>query len=343
VRVGAALLEHVRASGLSSVAIVGIAKNVGKTVTMRALYEAAYEQGVRTGLVSAGRDGEAFDAVFENPKPRLWLYPGTWIATLRQMGGPLEYARVTAERYYELIGPPTASGVRSAVDALSRRCDLVVIDGAIDRLAVIATGRDAVVVASGAAAAAREEEAIEDTSALVARLRIPPLDEGEPALYVAGALLPDAAERLIAKRERRQVVVKSPAAFQLAGKLAARALAQLRVRCERSVTVVAATVASIGPTHEFEPREFLEAIAGATSLPTYDVYAGAAAGPAISPASKKAGIELHPGRARLAAALGRDAIESGEFIVMRDALRGSLPSGVRIVREAPTYLLCEVA
>lgn len=40
--------------------------------------------------------------------------------------------------------------------------------------------------------------------------------------------------------------------------------------------------------------------------------------------------------------LGRDAIESDEFIVMRSSLSATLPPGVRVVREAPTYLLCRV-
>jgi DNA mismatch repair protein MutS2 len=44
---------------------------------------------------------------------------------------------------------------------------------------------------------------------------------------------------------------------------------------------------------------------------------------------------------RVARALGRDDIgDADEFIVMRAELRDALPAGVRVVREAPTYLLC---
>ncbi len=42
-----------------------------------------------------------------------------------------------------------------------------------------------------------------------------------------------------------------------------------------------------------------------------------------------------------AAALGREALESNEFIVMRDE-HYSLPPGIRVVRETPTYWLCEL-
>ncbi len=44
---------------------------------------------------------------------------------------------------------------------------------------------------------------------------------------------------------------------------------------------------------------------------------------------------------QVARALGRDDVgDADEFIVMRAQLRGALPAGVRVVREAPTYLLC---
>jgi len=45
---------------------------------------------------------------------------------------------------------------------------------------------------------------------------------------------------------------------------------------------------------------------------------------------------------RVAQQLGRDEIATDEFILMRDDLQGALPSGVRVVREAPAYLLCEI-
>jgi len=46
--------------------------------------------------------------------------------------------------------------------------------------------------------------------------------------------------------------------------------------------------------------------------------------------------------ARIAERLHRDEISGSEFIVMRDALNGPLPPEVHVVREAPTYLLCEL-
>jgi hypothetical protein len=52
-------------------------------------------------------------------------------------------------------------------------------------------------------------------------------------------------------------------------------------------------------------------------------------------------------RSRLAARVASFArlehLRDGEFVLMRDALTGALPPEVRVLREAPTYLLCELA
>lgn len=60
-------------------------------------------------------------------------------------------------------------------------------------------------------------------------------------------------------------------------------------------------------------------------------------------ASAQAEYDAAVGRAgaRIGQALGRD-ISSNEFTVMRVDLDGPLPPGVRVLREGPTYLLCEI-
>ncbi|MHB1551689.1 MAG: lysine 5,6-aminomutase reactivase ATPase KamC [Vulcanimicrobiaceae bacterium] len=45
---------------------------------------------------------------------------------------------------------------------------------------------------------------------------------------------------------------------------------------------------------------------------------------------------------RVAATLGREDLPGDEFVVMRDDLRGPLSAQIRVVREAPTYFLCEL-
>jgi hypothetical protein len=58
--------------------------------------------------------------------------------------------------------------------------------------------------------------------------------------------------------------------LQLAGRIP--------LRCERPLHVVAVTVAPIGRERDFDPDAFREAVARATGLPVFDVYAGAVSG-----------------------------------------------------------------
>jgi hypothetical protein len=285
-------LELARSTGARSIFVVGTGRNVGKTTALRAMYAAAARAGIRAGLASIGRDGEPSTQGEAFAKPRLWLQPETFFATartllppfpaaeivklspLRSAAGGLLFARVVLPGFFELAGPPTASGVRDVVDELLRRSELAIVDGAVDRVSAVAGVAGAVVVAGGAAAATTLQEAVIDFASLVARLQIPAFDPAIPAIELAGALSAAEAAALIARGERRQIVVRDPTQFLLSGRPAREALATLAIRCRRPLRVVAATVSSSGSEANFEPAEFAGAIAAATKLPTFDVYRG---------------------------------------------------------------------
>lgn len=290
-RPGEEIFDLARATGARSLFVVGTGKNVGKTVTMRAIYEAALARGILPGLTSIGRDGEAIDIGDAVAKPRLYLRRGTLLATargvlppspaseivelsrLRTAAGMLVYARVAFDAFYELVGPPTASGIRETVSILGSAAEYVIVDGAIDRIAALAGGSDAIVVACGAAASPTLEDAVADVRALVARLRVPRYDGLADAIHLDGALTAATAARLIAAKETRTVVVQDPTQIVLSGKSAETAFARLAIRCERALNVVAITVASIGRDRAFEPRAFARAVSEATSVPTFDIFA----------------------------------------------------------------------
>jgi hypothetical protein len=291
-RVGDALLDLARADGVRSLFVVGTAKNVGKTVAVRAICEAAARRGLRYGLTSIGRDGEAIDASDALAKPRLFLRPPAVVATARDVlpnhpaseildissmmtaAGPLVFARVRQPGFYEIVGPPTASGIRDAVRRLREfGTEQTIVDGAIDRVAALAGGDDAIVVATGASGATTPAEAVDEIAALVQRLRVPRFDAREPYLRIDGALTAPIAAALANAGETRQVVVRDPTQIALSGKALLGFAKRLRLRCERPLRVVAATVASIGRDRYFEPASFAAAVAEATGLPTFDVYA----------------------------------------------------------------------
>lgn len=286
------LLDLARANGRRSLFVVGTGKNVGKTVVVRALAERAADSGLTLGLTSVGRDGEAVDVTDSSLKPRLFLRPGTIVATARDVlpgfpatellevtqlhsaAGVVVYGCVRRPGYYELAGPPTASGIRSVVGALAARgCDQIIVDGAVDRLAALAGGDDAVVVATGAADAATPAEAVEAVRALVAKLAIARFDPTAPFVKIDGALDAANAVRIAAEADGRQIVVRDPTQIAFSGKTFLGIAKRLELRCERPLDVVAVTVASIGPDRYFEPREFARAVAQATGLPVFDLYA----------------------------------------------------------------------
>jgi hypothetical protein len=284
VRVGFEILNLARSVGARTIFVVGTGSGVGKTTTVRAIYAAARDAGARIALASLGRDAQS-----------LWLAPGTLFATartllpsspaveilnlspLRSAAGGVVYVRAAAGGFFELAGPPTASGMRAVVDELQSRSDVAIVDGAVDRVAAVSGSAGAIVVATGAEVAPTKDEAVAETAALVARLRIPAFDKDAARIDVEGALTPTDAAAFIARAETRQIVVRDPTQVALSGRPAQLVLKQLKIRCRRPLSVIAATVASIGSERAFEPVHFAGAVAMATGLPAFDVYRDARA------------------------------------------------------------------
>lgn len=183
-------------SGVRSLAVVGTAKNVGKTVTMNYLASELYARGICVGLVSSGRDGETTDSFTGEPKPSITPPEGSWVATaegvIGSSGGFMEIAdvsenagllgrlvlgRVREPSPVELVGPQNAVELASVVKRLrSLGAQVVLVDGALDRAAAASPRvTDAAILATGASAGTNLAE-IAETAGRVAWLwsRRPP-------------------------------------------------------------------------------------------------------------------------------------------------------------------------
>jgi hypothetical protein len=269
------------ADGARTLFVVGTGKNVGKTTALTAIYDAASGTKLRLGLASIGhKPGARLRAKTVYATARSLLSPSPAgeileVSGVESAAGPLVYVRAACDGSYELIGPSNASGLREVVQALSARSDVLLVDGAVDRIATLAAGSDgAIVIACGAAAAKTAAEAVSDVAALAARLRIAAYEPSEPWFELDGALTATVAAGLIAARETRQIVVRDATAVVMSGTSLTQALARLRIRCRRPLRVVAATVCSAAPERTFEPAAFLRGVAEATGLPAFDVFAG---------------------------------------------------------------------
>ena len=296
--VGAALLARARAAGRTSLAVVGTSKNAGKSVVVAALLECLVRDGHAYALCSIGRDGEAVDALGGAPKPRFFLRPGAVFATAstlvprspaveiveltaeRSALGRIALGRVHASGFVEVAGPPSAAALRRIVRALGERAAFVVVDGAVDRIAALRGGDDAVVIAVGAATAPSLGRAVDEIAGLVARLRLTRFDPASEFVAVSGALSLSAAVAFSQAGERRQIVVEDPTHVTFGGRTYLQLATRLVLRCRRTLSPIACTVAPLAVERAFEPRAFARAVADATGLPTYDVYAGTLAEPA---------------------------------------------------------------
>jgi hypothetical protein len=177
-------------------ALVGLAKNTGKTVALGTLLRELEAAGRRVGVTSVGRDGEERDVIDSRiEKPRIELAGGSLVATtdslLRSSGIPHELleqtdvrtplgrvlvARLRGAGAIEVAGPSAAEQVRTVSDAmLAHGAEMVLIDGAIDRRAASSPDvADALVVSTGAVLSEELSEVVRRTAEAVELVRLPP-------------------------------------------------------------------------------------------------------------------------------------------------------------------------
>jgi hypothetical protein len=199
------LLSELTAS-TKRLALVGLAKNTGKTVALNALLGELQEQGRRVGVTSVGRDGEERDAIDSRiEKPRIELSGGSLVATtdvlLRASGLPHELleqtdvrtplgrvliARLRGPGTIEVAGPSAAADVRAASDAmLAHGAEQILIDGAIDRRAASSPDvSDGLLMSTGAILDRDIEEVVRQTVEAVQLVRLPLAENGTQALRV---------------------------------------------------------------------------------------------------------------------------------------------------------------
>lgn len=182
------------------VAVVGLAKNTGKTETLGAILRELEQRGRVVGVTSIGRDGEARDAIDGRiEKPRVRLAAGSLVAStdalLRSSALPYQLVQETGVRTplgrvllvrlqrggtVEVAGPSAARDVRAVADAmLAHGAEQVLIDGAIDRrVASSPAVCDGLVLCTGAVLHEEIERVVELTRDAVELVRLPVLGDG---------------------------------------------------------------------------------------------------------------------------------------------------------------------
>jgi hypothetical protein len=182
-------------AGTHALALVGLAKNTGKTVTLAAILAEHAAAGRLVGVTSIGRDGEEHDVIDARiDKPRVQLQADSLVATtgelLRASGlaherlvqtgvrtplGEVVLARLSEGGTVEVAGPSAADDVRAVSEAMSELgAEQVLIDGAIDRRAASSPAiADGLVMATGAILGEDIDDVVAATSDAVDLVRLP--------------------------------------------------------------------------------------------------------------------------------------------------------------------------
>jgi hypothetical protein len=299
-------------------AVVGLAKNAGKTTVLNHLLELLPGP---VGLASLGLDGELRDHLTGLAKPRVRPPAGSLVATASGLVGDARVARGlgfrTAVGEVVLVeaagaepvvvsGPARLDELDGVVEEL-RACGAqrVLLEGALGRLGPAAPGRaQAVVLAAGAAMAISAEDYPLRLRLALNALDLPVSDESaglevahaagfEPELAgrieaegarvvaVSGAVTGPLLE-LLMRRSLRAVIAVPDATHVLARPQqvarARRAGVELAVR--RPLPVVAVTASPFHPDLEFDADAVFEVVAEAVSgrWPVYDVVSGRMSG-----------------------------------------------------------------
>lgn len=155
-----------------SIAIVGLAKNAGKTECLNYILRNVKNTGKRFALTSIGIDGESRDQVCQTPKPEIEIYEGMVfitsekhyrskrlvaeimdVSTQRTSLGRLITAKAVSSGKALLSGPADTASLRTLIQDMSRfDIDTTIVDGALSRLSLSSPAvTEAMVLATGAA------------------------------------------------------------------------------------------------------------------------------------------------------------------------------------------------
>jgi len=178
---------------ITRLALIGVAKNCGKTTTLNFLLASGACAGRTVGLVSVGIDGEVADLLLGTRKPPILARTGDWVVTARDalmkssarveyvasMGfstplGEVVCARVIEEGTVVLAGLRHREDLRQASALMEANgVDLVLIDGAYGRTIGASSGiADAMIVSTGAVLSAKVDVICARTTALIERLAL---------------------------------------------------------------------------------------------------------------------------------------------------------------------------
>ncbi|MDO4565275.1 MAG: hypothetical protein Q4C04_06645 [Clostridia bacterium] len=192
----------------TTIAIVGMCKNAGKTTVLNAMLDELKLHGVRVALTSVGRDGERVDLVTQTPKPQIFVEAGTLVATAEGLLKKCDCSREICDAtnistplgrvivfralnggFVEIAGPSMTEDIPQLTSVLLRLgAQKVLVDGAIFRKSSARYGVcEAAALCVGASCSNDLDTIVRDAAHAARLLSLPEVDN-QPALEIRGAL-----------------------------------------------------------------------------------------------------------------------------------------------------------
>ncbi|ACB85478.1 hypothetical protein [Natranaerobius thermophilus] len=192
------IIDSILNKSITTLAIIGMEKNTGKTVTLNTVISEAMNKDLRLALLSYGRDGEEVDAITRHKKPRVYIPPRTLFLTTSEAANKSEITtKLVKELEYrttmgrvgiyesgdyggncELVGINSANQIYQVKKQLENQIDLLLIDGALDRKSsAMPSLSEGFVLATGANIANTEELVAKKTIIEIDKLTTPEIND----------------------------------------------------------------------------------------------------------------------------------------------------------------------
>lgn len=191
--------------GHKRISIIGMEKNVGKTTVLNKIIKECKKRK-EIAITSIGRDGEEQDLVTNTPKPRIYIYSGTIIATAKNAlahcditreilevtdcvtpMGEVVVVRALSDGYVDIAGPSYNEQILNIVKIMEKYgAELSLIDGALSRKGSAAAHVcDGTILATGAALSPNMNVVIEESANAVSSLTTQLYEGAEKELIIS--------------------------------------------------------------------------------------------------------------------------------------------------------------
>lgn len=192
------MLKGLSEQGVRSLAIAGLAKNVGKTTVLNAVTQEARRLDMRVGLVSIGVDGEERDVWSIKAKPPVQVPEGTLVATASSLldvrpgewgilgttplASPLGFVTIACAlrpTEVKLAGVTTVAGIHKVIQEFQQQgANLTLVDGAYDRKAAVSPLiTDAGILVVGASMAKTLHELVRKLDTIIRVYTLPAVED----------------------------------------------------------------------------------------------------------------------------------------------------------------------